>query len=208
MEQEHAGDLDAHRAGRTVVAAAAELGTQRVAHLLAGGLLVGGQGGGIVGTLDVGVQLLNFRHTGDGNGHAGVGQHIPQGEVSVLNSAARQGLHINKALAQLGAAADQLGALLLDNIIGEHHSFDFRHVQRRLKHGSQMRRDADMPHHTGSLCFQQGFHRAAGGKDGFQRVKARVVELVQLDMVGAQVFQAGRQLLFHICLGHGAALGG
>ena len=208
MEQEHAGNLDAHRAGCAVVAPAAELRTQRIAHLLAGGLLVGSQGGGVLGTLDVGVQFLNFRHAGDGNGHAGVGQHIPQGEVSVLDGAARQGLHINKALAQLGAAADQLGALLLHNIIGEHHGFDFRHVQRGLKHGGQMRRNADMPHHTGSLCFQQGFHRAAGSQDGFQRVKARVVELVQLDMVGAQVFQAGRQLLFHVRLGHGAALGG
>ena len=65
-----------------------------------------------------------------------------------------------------------------------------------------------MPHNALGLGFQQGFHGAAGGQDFIQVFRAGVVELVQVNVIGAQVFQAGGKLGFHLCLGQRTALGG
>ena len=67
---------------------------------------------------------------------------------------------------------------------------------------------ADVPYLALLLGFQQRFHRTAGGQDGFQVFQAGIVELVQLNVVGAQVFQAFGQLGAHILGGEGAAFGG
>ena len=65
-----------------------------------------------------------------------------------------------------------------------------------------------MPHNALGLGFQQGFHGAAGGQDFIQIFRAGVVELVQVNVIGAQVFQAGGKLGFHLRLGQCTALGG
>ena len=106
------------------------------------------------------------------------------------------------------AAGDELSALLLDDVIGEHDGLDLRHVERGLKHSGQVRRDADMPHDALFFGGEQGFQRAAGGQDRFEVVEAGVVELVEFDVVGAQVGQALGQLRFHLGAGQRAALGG
>ena len=208
LEQKAAGDLDAHCAGGAVVAAAAELGAQRVPHLLAGGLLLRGEGGGGIAARHIGLQLFGVRHAGNGHRHIGVGEHIPQRKTAVLDGAAGQRLHVNKALTRRGAPVNQLSALLLHNIVGEHDGLDLLYGKGTLKHGGQMRRDADMSHHPGGFGLQQRLHGAAGGKDGLQPCQAGVVELVQLNMIGAQVFQALRQFGFHLLFGQGAAFGG
>ena len=68
--------------------------------------------------------------------------------------------------------------------------------------------NANVPHNSLCLGFQQGFHGAAGGQDFIQIFRAGVVELVQVNVIGAQVFQAGGKLGFHLCLGQRTALGG
>ena len=68
--------------------------------------------------------------------------------------------------------------------------------------------NANVPHNALGLGFQQGFHGAAGGQDFIQVFRAGVVELVQVNVIGAQVFQAGGKLGFHLCLGQRTALGG
>lgn len=47
-----------------------------------------------------------------------------------------------------------------------------------------------------------------GGQDFIQVFRAGVVELVQVNVIGAQVFQADGKLGFHLCLGQRTALGG
>ena len=68
--------------------------------------------------------------------------------------------------------------------------------------------DADVPHHAGGFGLQKRLHGPARGKDGLQIGKAGVVELVQLDVVGAQMVQADGQLRLHGLLGQSAAFGG
>ena len=70
-----------------------------------------------------------------------------------------------------------------------------------------MCRDADMPDDALGLCLEQRLHCAAGCQNGFQAVEARVVELEQLDVVGAQVFQARGDLGLHVGFGQCAAFG-
>ena len=71
-----------------------------------------------------------------------------------------------------------------------------------------MRCDADVPDNAARLCLQQGLHRAAGRKDGLEPLHTGVVELEHLDVVGAQVFQAGGKLGLHVGLCQGAAFCG
>ena len=71
-----------------------------------------------------------------------------------------------------------------------------------------MRRDADVPDNAVRLCLQQSLHRTAGRKDGLEPLHAGVVELEHLDVVGAQVLQAGGKLGLHVGLCQGAAFCG
>ena len=65
-----------------------------------------------------------------------------------------------------------------------------------------------MPDGSGGLGVSQGFQRPAGGGDGFQVLQGRIVELVQVDVVRAEIVQAGFQVLLHGLLRQPTALGG
>ena len=74
--------------------------------------------------------------------------------------------------------------------------------------GGQVGRNADVLHNAHRVGAFQRLQRAAGGDDAVKILRAGVVELVQLDVVGAQAAQAGVQLLGHLLGGDGAAFGG
>ena len=61
---------------------------------------------------------------------------------------------------------------------------------------------------TGLPGLQQSFQCAARGDDGLQILGAGVVNLVQVNVVGAQVFQTDVNVCGHGFLGAGHALGG
>ena len=57
--------------------------------------------------------------------------------------------------------------------------------------------DADMADLPGRFRRRQGFQRAAGGADLLQIRRGRVVNLVQVNIVGAEIFQADVNVLRH-----------
>ena len=68
--------------------------------------------------------------------------------------------------------------------------------------------DAYMAYLARRLCFQQGLQRAAFAGDYLHLGRGCVMHLIQVDMVGAEVFKAGLYILFHCFLRAGHALGG
>ena len=60
---------------------------------------------------------------------------------------------------------------------------------------------------AGSLGFQQCFQCAAGSGDGGNVLLARVMDLVQIDIIGAQILKGGFNVCGHSFLGAGHALG-
>jgi len=68
--------------------------------------------------------------------------------------------------------------------------------------------DADMSDLSGLFRRRQGFQRAAGGADLLQIRRGRVVNLVQVNIVGAEIFQADVNVLRHGLRRAGHALGG
>ena len=68
--------------------------------------------------------------------------------------------------------------------------------------------DAYMAYLARRLCFQQGLQCAALAGDYIHLGRGCVMYLIQVDMVGAEVFKAGLYILFHCFLRAGHALGG
>ena len=71
-----------------------------------------------------------------------------------------------------------------------------------------MGRHADVADFSRGFGFQQGFQRTAGGDDGFQLLRGDVVNLVKVNVVRSQVFQAGLNVCRHGVPGPGHTLGG
>ena len=71
-----------------------------------------------------------------------------------------------------------------------------------------MSRHADVTDFSRRFRFQQGLQRAAGGNHRFQLLRGDVVDLIQVNIVRAQIFQALFNVRRHGVPGAGHALGG
>ena len=209
QEQAHAGavvDLDAHRAGHTVAAAPAEIAAQFGAVLLDDGPQFIVHPGRVV---DVGEELVQL----------GLPLDAPDGQDAiVLGLEGIGGGTVGDEAAGQALHRDEAHLFLL----AEFHKFQFlragdvaeRELQRLvqtaldgfLRHGQAVVGDADVPDQTLGLRFQRGIVQA-GGVSG-PGAEGRVVELVDVNVVGAQVFQGGMQILPEILCGFRRRLGG
>ena len=156
-----------------------------------------GQRGSVVYCGEVLVQLGNVRHAGYHHGDIRVGADIAQRRHGVLNRAARQGLHGNEADVLFGAGVDQFFCLIFHDVVGEHDGFHPWQLQRHPESFQRMGGDADMSDLSGRFRRRQGFQRAAGGADLLQIRRGRVVNLVQVNIVGAEIFQVDVNVLRH-----------
>ena len=120
-------------------------------------------------------------------------------ERATKRRASRQGLHRDGAQALLLGQGQELAALELDNVIWEHDGFDFvaELVDEAAQNVQAVGGYADVADFSGLSGLVQGLPGSAGGKDLVDVLFARVVELIQVDKVCAQVGQAGFNVLLH-----------
>ena len=156
-----------------------------------------GQRGSVVHRVEILIQLGNVRHAGYHHGDIRVGADIAQRRHGVLDGAARQGLHGNEADVLFGAGVDQFFCLIFHDVVGEHDGLHPWQLQRHPEGFQRVGSDADMADLPGRLRRRQGFQRAAGGADLLQIRRGRVVNLVQVNIVGAEIFQADVNVLRH-----------
>ena len=200
--------MNAHGAGGAVVAAAAELGAQGIPDGLDFRRFFPGQRGGIADGGQILGELLVACHAGDDHGDGGVLHDIAKGQGSVVNGPSGQGLHADEADVLFLTFGNELRALVFHQIVGEHDCLHPVHVQGLFEDLGGVSGEADVPDGSGGLGVSQGFQRPAGGGDGFQVLQGRVVELVEVDVVRAEIAQAGFHVLLHGLLRQPTALGG
>ena len=141
------------------------------------------QFGGVGSRRQILPQFLWLCHAGNHYGDVGVGADVAQSQGGFLDGAAGKGLHADKADVRFRRFCNQVFRLGLYNIIREHERFYPGQLQRHAKGVQRVGGHADMANLSGSLCFQQRFQRAAGGRDHLQLLRGQVVKLVQVDVV-------------------------
>ena len=103
---------------------------------------------------------------------------------------------------------DQFLTLALHNVVGEHNGFHPVHFQSHLEGIQRVGGNTQVTNFSGSLGFHQRFQSAAGSNYLLQLCGGGVVNLIQVNVIGAQVLQAGFNVLCHSFPGSGHALGG
>ena len=94
------------------------------------------------------------------------------------------------------------------DIIGEHDRLHPIVLDHLLEHIQRMQRHTDVTDLAGSLCLQRSLHGAAGGQDLLQLRHVGIMELIQVDVVRTEVFQAGLNILRETRLVPGHGFGG
>ena len=208
VEQEHIRDADACRTGGAVVAAAAEVGAQLLPDRLQLLPLSIAQRGAVLSGGDILGHLVRAVRAGDDHRDIGVGAHIPQRQTGVLDRAAGQRLHADKADALLTGLGHQLLPLVLHNVVGEHdglHPVQRQSPPEDLQGVGGNAQVADLP---GAFCLLQRLQRAARAADLLQLLRRGVVDLVQVYVVRAQIVLAGLDVRRHGRPVPGHGLGG
>ena len=208
LKQERAGDADARSAGGTIIAAAAELGAQAILYLLHLLPLLLGQGRGIRHGGGVFFYLFWLCHAGDNQCHVGIGCNIAQCQAAIFNSTASQGLHADEADVLLGALSNQLLRLIFHNVIREHDGFHPIELQQAAEHLHRVGSHTNVANLSGLLCFQHGLQCAAGSKNLVKGSIRRVMELVKVNVIGAQIVQTAVNVRCHLLFCGSSALGG
>ena len=208
MEHELIGDVDPHGAGRAVSAPAAEDGAQLPAQLLHLLQLLHRQRGGIGRGGHVLRHLLRRVHPGQDHGDVGIGGGKADGQARVLDGPAGQGLHVDEAHVPLPGPLHELRRLGLHDVVGEHDRLHPVQLQGSLEYLRRVGGEAgvaDLPRRPG---LHQGLQSAAGGADLLQLLEAGIVDLVEVYVVRAEVFQADLDVPGHPLLVPAHGLGG
>ena len=197
FKQQCAGNIDAGCARLAIVAAAAEVRSQRIPDLLHSCQFRFPQGAAIVDRCHILLQFLGIGHAGNDHRYIGICCHETHGQSCILNGATGQRLHTHEADVLFRAAGDQRLCLSFNNVIGEHNGFHPITFQRQLKHLQVMERDANMADFAGFLSLQHGFHGSAGSHDLLQVSRTGIMELVEVDVIGTEIFEAGLNIPCH-----------
>ena len=126
-------------------------------------------------------------HTGKNDSHIRVLCNVANGESCVLNSAPGQGLHAQKPDILFTAGLDQLCALGLYNVVGEHQSLYPGIFQSFPEHIRGVKGQADVADDALLFCLLQVFQSSTGGLDDGKVLRSGVMELVEVDVVSAKI---------------------
>ena len=126
--------------------------------------------------------------------------------MSVLDSASCHRLHGYECDALFGTLLEKVFALAFNDIVGEHDGLDPIKLQRAFEHLERMCSYAKMANLALTLCIHKRLECSSRSKHGVQLLHARIMHLIEVDMVGMEIAKAYLYILCHSVLGARHAL--